>query len=132
MQDGINVQAGIFSKVNKRVARNNLEDRKILERRTSKNHLRMVFSVILKKIISEHDANVVMNLNIAIKLRPNSKFTLKIKRFICETRKTVQMGFFSRSNKRAGWKISPKLINVQDGIRTCRMEFFKKLIRFAA
>ena len=126
------MQAGIFSKVNKCAARNNLEDRKILERRTSKNHLRMVFSVIHKKIISEHDANVVMNLNIAIKLRPNSKFILKIKRFICETRKTVQMGFFSRSNKRTGWKISPKLINVQDGIRMCRMDFFKKLIRFAA
>ena len=26
----------------------------------------------------------------------------------------------------------PKLINVQDGIRPCRMEFSKKLIRFAA
>jgi hypothetical protein len=69
----------------------------------------MVFSVILKKIISEHDANVVMNLNIAIKLRPNSKSTLEMKRFICETRKTVQMGFFSRSNKRAGWNFSKKL-----------------------
>ena len=26
----------------------------------------------------------------------------------------------------------PKLINVQDGIRACRLEFCKKLIRFAA
>ena len=35
-------------------------------------------------------------------------------------------------NKRAGWQILSKLINVQDGIRPCRLEFFKKLIKCAA
>ena len=59
---------------------------------------------------------------------------------------------FPKINKRAGWNKAvqvgifhfllmqnkvlaqnyPKLINVQDGIRACRLEFFKKLIRFAA
>ena len=64
----------------------------------------------------------------------------------------VQAGKSSKINKRAGcnkavqvgickfllvkmkifaWNF-PKLINVQDGIRPCRMEFSKKLIRFAA
>ena len=61
-------------------------------------------------------------------------------------------GKFSKIKKRAGWnktvqvgifhfllvKIKvlarnfPKLINVQDGIRLCRLEFFKKLISCAA
>ena len=64
----------------------------------------------------------------------------------------VQAGKIPKTNKHAGWnkavqvgifhfllvKIKvlarnfPKLINVQDGIRPCRMEFSKKLIRFAA
>ena len=64
----------------------------------------------------------------------------------------VQVGKFPKFNKRAGWnkavqvgifhfllvKIKvlawnfPKLINVQVGIRACRLEFFKKLIRCAA
>ena len=62
----------------------------------------------------------------------------------------VQAGKIPKINKRSGWnkavqigffhfllvKIKvlafPKLINVQDGIRPCRMEFSKKLIRFAA
>ena len=64
----------------------------------------------------------------------------------------VQAGKILKINKRAGWNKAvqdgifhfslmkihiqarnfPNLINVQDGIRPCRMEFFKKLIRFAA
>ena len=64
----------------------------------------------------------------------------------------VQDGKFLKINKRAGWNKAvqvgifhfllmqnkvlaqnyPKLINVQDGIRACRLEFCKKLIRFAA
>ena len=40
--------------------------------------------------------------------------------------------FKTEYNKRAGWKISQKLINVQDVIRLCRLEFFKKLIKRAA
>ena len=64
----------------------------------------------------------------------------------------VQAGKILKINKRAGWNKAvqdgifhfslmkihiqaqnfPNLINVQDGIRPCRMEFFKKLIKFAA
>ena len=64
----------------------------------------------------------------------------------------VQAGKIPKINKRAGWNKAvqvgifhfllmqnkvlaqnyPKLINVQDGIRACRLEFCKKLIRFAA
>ena len=64
----------------------------------------------------------------------------------------VQAGKIPKINKRAGWnkavqdgifhfllvKIkvlagnSQKLIKAQDGIRPCRMEFSKKLIRFVA
>ena len=64
----------------------------------------------------------------------------------------VQVGKSHKINKRAGWNKAvqvgifhfllmqnkvlaqnyPKLINVQDGIRACRLEFCKKLIRFAA
>ena len=64
----------------------------------------------------------------------------------------MQAGKIPKINKRAGWnkavqagifhfllvKIKvfawnfPKLINVKDGIRPCRLEFFKKIIKFAA
>ena len=64
----------------------------------------------------------------------------------------VQVGKSHKINKRVGWnkavqagifhfslvKITilaenfQKLINVQDGIRACRMDFFQKRIRFAA
>ena len=64
----------------------------------------------------------------------------------------MQVGKSHKINKHAGWNKAaqvgifdflqmqnkvlaqnyPKLINVQDGIRTCRLEFCKKLIRFAA
>jgi len=64
----------------------------------------------------------------------------------------VQVGKSHKINKRAGWnkavqvgifhfllmknkvlaKNYPELINMQDGIRACRLEFCKKLIRFAA
>ena len=64
----------------------------------------------------------------------------------------MQGGKFLKTNKRAGWNKAvqvgilavllllievlleyfPKLINVQDGIRACRLDFFKQLIRFAA
>ena len=64
----------------------------------------------------------------------------------------VQAGKIPKINKCAGWNKAvqvgifhflivkiiisalnfPKLINVQDGISPCRLEFFKKLIRFAA
>ena len=64
----------------------------------------------------------------------------------------VQDGKIPKINKRAGWNKAvqvgifqklllwktllaenfPKLINVQDGIRVCRLEFFKKLISCAA
>ena len=62
----------------------------------------------------------------------------------------VQAGKIPKINKRAGWnkavqdgkfqfllvkikvlaKKFPKLINVQDGISLCRMDFFQKRIRF--
>ena len=65
---------------------------------------------------------------------------------------TMQTGKIPKINKRAGWNKAVQagifhfllveikilawnfsnLINVPDGIRPCRMEFFKKLIRFAA
>ena len=64
----------------------------------------------------------------------------------------VQDGKSHKINKRAEWNKAmqvgifhfllmknkvlaqnyPKLINMQDGIRACRLEFCKKLIRFAA
>ena len=64
----------------------------------------------------------------------------------------MQDGTFLKINKRAGWNKAvqvgifqklllwntllagnfPKLINVQDGIRVCRLDFFKKLISCAA
>ena len=64
----------------------------------------------------------------------------------------VQDGKIPKINKRAGWNKAvqvgifqklllwktllaenfPKLINVQDGIRVCRLDFFKKLISCAA
>ena len=48
--------------------------------------------------------------------------------------KAVQVGIFQKSivKKPCRLKNFPKLINVQVGIRLCRVEFFKKLIRFAA
>ena len=65
---------------------------------------------------------------------------------------TLQAGKISKIDKIAGWNKAvqdgifhfllmrnrvlaqnyPKLINVQDGIRACRLEFCKQLIRFAA
>ena len=73
-------------------------------------------------------------------------------RIIVQDGINVQAGKIPKINKRAGWnkavqvgifhflllKIKvlawnfPKLINVQDGIRPCRLEFFKKLIKCAA
>ena len=73
-------------------------------------------------------------------------------RIIVQDGINVQVGKSHKINKRAGWNKAvqvgifhfllmqnkvlaqnyPKLINVQDGIRACRLEFCKKLIRFAA
>ena len=73
-------------------------------------------------------------------------------RIIVQDGINVQVGKSHKINKRAGWNKAvqvgifhfllmqnkvlaqnyPKLINVQDGIRACRLEFFKKLIRCAA
>ena len=48
--------------------------------------------------------------------------------------KAVQVGIFQKSIvKKLCWlEKFPKLINVQDVIRPCRLEFFKKLIICAA
>ncbi len=48
--------------------------------------------------------------------------------------KAVQDGIFHFSLMKIHIQAQkfPNLINMQDGIRPCRMEFFKKLIRFTA
>ena len=62
-----------------------------------------------------------------------SKFSQNIR-----WKKRVGMKFSQKNNKRVGWnkrvgrKNSQNLINVQDGIRACRMENSKKIINFAA
>ena len=75
-----------------------------------------------------------------------------VSRIIVQVGIKVQVGKISKINKSAGWNKAmqvgifqklllwktllagnfPKLINVQDGIRVCRLDFFKKLINCAA
>ena len=84
-------------------------------------------------------------------MRKTSQITL-VSLIIVQDGINVQAGKILKINKRAGWNKAvqdgifhfslmkihiqaqnfPNLINVQNGIRPCRMEFFKKLITFAA